>query len=213
MSLFEKAKTKQAAKPAAKKSKDEVVVSSNSDFANLKRLEELKLAKAQIEAEEAIIYGQVKTLGVCSFNNKYQEDGKFTDSFKVVVKTEDSQQSGEFLFAPTDRYIKIDEDRATFLKNKYGEEVVSEETVYTLDKDMVQEYGQIISDLLENCTLIKEADKAKIIKAETATTVKKGVIKLFRSNDRLRKFNCEELTNDFQPVFMIKGVKVEEVEA
>lgn len=218
-SLFDKAKKSAPAK-SAKKAKDEVVINSEKAFKAVKRLEELKKQKAEIEAEEKIVYGTVRTLGVEAFNKKYEDEKKFTDSFQILVTDAADASSvnvktktGGFMFAPTDKYIKIDADRAAFLTNKYGEDVVNEETTYKFDNDMLEKYGAIISKLIENSTEIAEADKDKLIKAETSLAVKKGTIKTFRSNDMMRKFPLPELTNDFLPIFQVKNVKVETEEA
>lgn len=206
--IFDKAK-KQAPVKAAKKSKEEVVITSSVDFENIKRLEELKRQKAEIEAEEAIVYGSVRALGVSEFNKKYEEERKYTESFKIVVRDENSQNTAVFMLAPTDKYIKIDEDKATLLKNKYGENIVAEETTYSFDNDMLEKYGAAISKMIEESKEINEADKAKLIKATTKLAVKKGTIKEFRSNDEMRKHSVEELVNDVQPIFQVKTPKVE----
>lgn len=214
--LFDKAKQKGGVKqPAAKKQKDEILVVNAEDFSNVKRLAELNDAIAALEAEKAIVYGSVRALGIEQFNKKYENEKKYTESFKILVADKagaDAQTAG-FMLAPTDKYIKIDADRAEFLKNKYGEEVVAEETTFKLDNDMLNLYGEVISKLIENCTEIPATDKEKLIKAETALAVKKGTIKAFRSNDDMRKHPVETLTIDFQPIFQIKNPKVEGAEA
>jgi len=210
--LFDKAKEKAGKPTAAKKQKDEVVVTSASDFAAIKKLQELNEQIASLEAQKVIVYGDVRALGVASFNKKYEDEKKYTESFKIVVRDENSQDTAVFQLQPTDKYIKIDDDKATLLKNKYGDNVVNEATTYALDADMLDIHGETISKLIENCPDIPEADKAKLIKAETKITVKKGMIKEFRSNDIMRKFPVEELVNDLQPIFQIKGAKVEAAE-
>ena len=49
------------------------------------------------------------------------------------------------MFLPTDMYIKIDEERSEELKKKYGEDIVTEKTVYTMDTELVDNYVDIIS--------------------------------------------------------------------
>ena len=210
--LFDKAKGKAPVKAAGKKGKEEIVITNEVDFLNIKRLEELKAAISELEAEQAIVYGSVRALGVTEFNKKYEDEKKYTESFKIVVKDPNSKDTAVFMFAPTDNYLKIDEDKATFLKNKYGENVVAEQTTFAFDNDLLDKYGPVISELLENCDKIDEADKTKLIKASTKLAVKKGTIKEFRSNDEMRKHSVEALVNDLQPIFQVKAPKVEAAE-
>lgn len=211
MSLFEKAKGK--AKPAAaKKGKEEIVITSEADFKNIAELSRINDEIASLTAQKEMIYGDVKQLGVSKFVEKYEAEKKYTESFKIVVRKEGSNDTAVVQIQPTDKYIKIDEDKATLLKNKYGEGIVDEQTTYSFDNDMLDKYGSIISKLIEDSKDIAEADKAKLIKADTKLAVKKGSIKEFRSNDNMRKFSVEEITNDLLPVFQIKGAKVEAAE-
>lgn len=211
--LFDKAKKTAGVKPAKGKAKDEVVISSSADFAAVKRLAELQEKIAALESEKAMVYGDVKQLGIDSFAKKYTEDNKYTGSFKIVVRDEKTQDTAVFQFQPTDKYIKIDEAKAEALKEKYGETVIAETTTYTLDTEIVNEYGQVISELIENCKEIPDFKKAKLINAETKLAVKKGSISEFRSNDSMRKHEVSELVNDLQPIFQVKGAKVEVAEA
>ena len=151
-------------------------------------------------------------MGVNEFNRKYELGKKYTESFKIVVKDPNSKDTAVFMLAPTDKYLKIDEDKATLLKNKYGEQIVAEETTFAFDNDMLDKYGEAISKMIENSTEIDEADKSRLIKASTKLAVRKGTIKEFRSNDEMRKFSVEELVNDVQPIFQVKAPKIEVAE-
>lgn len=86
-SLFEKAKKKaEGTTTKSGKQKAEVVLSNDADFAAIKRLQELNEQIASLEAEKAIVYGDVRQLGVDQFVKKYTEENRFTDSFKIVVR-------------------------------------------------------------------------------------------------------------------------------
>lgn len=212
-SLFEKAKKKaEGTTTKSGKQKAEVVLSNDADFAAIKRLQELNEQIASLEAEKAIVYGDVRQLGVDQFVKKYTEENRFTDSFKIVVRNSENNDTAVFQLAPTDKYIKIDEHKAELLKKKYGETVIAEQTTYSLDNDMVDKHGETLSKLIEQCKDIPEQDKEKMIKAETKLAVKKGSIKEFRSNNEMRNHEIQELVNDLQPVFQIKTPKVEVAE-
>jgi hypothetical protein len=203
--LFEKAKASTAAKPS-KSEKSEVIVNDATAYQSIARLQEIKTQIEGLEAEQKMVYGEVRQLGVDSFVEKYQNEKRFTESFNIIAK--DGNKTAQFLFAPTDNYIKIEQDRADYLSGKYGESVVADQTKFIFDNDMLEKYGEIISKLIENCKHIAEADKEKLFKAETKIAVAKGVIKEFRSNDKMREIGVDELVSDFLPIFQIKTPKV-----
>lgn len=203
--LFEKAK-KAAPATSAKKGKEEIVIDDAAAFQSIARLQEIKNQIEGLEAEQKMVYGEVRQLGVDSFVQKYENEKRFTESFVVVAK--DGDKTAQFLFAPTDNYIKIDEERAEMLKGKYGEDAVADQTEFVFDNDMLEKYGDVISKLIEKSKDIAEADKEKLFKAKTKIAVRKGVIKEFRSHDKMREIGVAELTNDFLPIFQVKTPKV-----
>lgn len=203
--LFEKAK-KAAPAPSKKNDKVEIVIDDSAAYQSIARLQEIKAQIEGLEAEQKMVYGEVRQLGIDSFVEKYEADKRYTESFIVVAKN--GSKTAQFMFAPTDNYIKIDEDRAEMLKSKYGENAVADETKFVFDNDMLEKYGDILSKLIEKSKDIAEADKEKLFKAETKIAVRKGVIKEFRSNDKMRELGVEELVSDFLPIFQVKTPKV-----
>lgn len=111
-------------------------------------------------------------------------------------------------FAPTDNYLKIDADRAQFLVEKFGD-VVDENTKYIFNKELLEDekIGEEISKLIESSKVLTAKQKEELVTAEVNHKVKKGIVKEFRSNDKLRQFPVAELTSSFQPIFQIKSVK------
>ena len=87
--------------------------------------------------------------------------------------------------------------------DKYGEEIVEEKTTFSFDALMVEKYGEVISNLIENCREISESDKDKIIKAVTTYSVAKGTI------DRMRNFgDVSEIMEEVKPVCQLKNVEI-----
>ena len=116
------------------------------------------------------------------------------------------QANGSFMFIPTDRYLKIDEERYTELVDQFGEKIAEEVTTYTMDSALVEKYGEIISDLISNCGDIPENDKERLINIACSYTVKKGTIQA------LDKFEgtIPELLEEIKPVYQLKGIKINE---
>lgn len=205
--LFAKAKEKSGSAPAkTSKSRPEVVVADAMFFQQVNQLAELKKQMDALKADYEMVYGEVKNVAIDKFNEKYENDKKFTDTFMIIA--EDGDKSASFMFAPTDNYLKIDADRAQFLTQKFGD-VVDENTKYIFNKELLEDekIGEEISKLIESSKVLTAKQKEELVTAEVNHKVKKGVIKEFRSNDNMRKFPIAELTGDFQPIFQIKSVK------
>ena len=92
---------------------------------------------------------------------------------------EENDDTAQFMFIPTDKYITITPARAEELQDLYGESIVEEKTVFSFDNAMIEKYGEIISRMIEDSTDIAEKDKEKIIKATTSFSVAKGTIDNF----------------------------------
>jgi len=196
MNLFATAKQKQE-----KKLKNEKVSFRNDNVsAELERLAEVQAKIDALTAEAKILTDAVKSEATEAFLNLYENNRKFPGSFNF--------ESGKasMLFIPVDRYIKIDQVRSEELTEKYGSEIIEEKTTYTMNSELVDKYGVIISDLIINSKKIDDADKAKLIAASTEYMVAKGTI------SSLENFNHKkaEVLEDIKPVFMMKNVTVEE---
>ena len=116
---------------------------------------------------------------------------------------EENDDTAQFMFIPTDKYITITPARAEELQDLYGETIVEEKTVFSFDNAMIEKYGEIISRMIEESTDIAEKDKEKIIKATTSFSVAKGTI------DNFSKLgNVQELMEATKPVVMLKNIGI-----
>ena len=121
----------------------------------------------------------------------------------MLESVNDLDDTAQFMFVPTDRYISINEDRATELQEAYGEDIVEEKTTFAFDNDMIEKYGEVLSRLIEESAEISERDKEKIIKAVTTYSVAKGTI------DNFAKLgNVSEMIDATKPVVALKNVEV-----
>lgn len=195
--LFTSAKSTASTKKADKHESVEISKFFEKDLA---RMAAIDSELATLEAERATLDAGVREAAKDSMIKLYQQKNAFPGTLKVVA----GKQS--FMFITCDKYIKIDEARATELSETYGEEVITEKTVYTLNPALVDKYGQVLSDLIMGSKKISAQDKEDLIKADTAWSVAKGTIEKLR-NATFAKFNLGQLIEDLKPIFQIKSIK------
>lgn len=197
--LFDKAKAKGS--KSTKVNNDKLIVKIDSDEfdQSLVKMAELESQISQLTAELEIAKGVVKDTGVYTFENIYTKNGGYPGSFIMSSKSDAS-----VMFIPMDKYIKCDEQRFNELKDIYGDDIVTEKTEYNINSALLDKYGEIISDLIENCNEISDDDKSELIQAKVSYSVSKGAIeKAFTWG----KGMVSDFIRDIQPVFSLKSAK------
>ena len=192
--MFDNAKQKKA---TAKKETHEIVNLPEIEDSVLKIIE-LNAKIAELEAERETVDSEIREKGKDAFIKLYEERKKFPGTLKVVAG------SANFQFITSDRYKKIDEDGFEELSEKYGDEIVSEETKFSFNTAILMKHKDHISNLLMNSKVLSEADKENLLESEITYTVKKGVIKDLFS---FIKKGVNSIVADIQPVFSIKSVQ------
>lgn len=203
--LFKVAKEKGATAASKGTDKTEVVIHEPEFHGTLTRLAEVNTEIDNLNAEAASLAGIVKERGIKEFGDLYSSKGKYPGSFLIKATGLPSQPSASLMFIPTDKYIKIDEARATELQETYGDAIVTENTVYTMDAKLVEKYGEEISKAINAIKTISTADKEALIKATPSYTVSKGTI----SNLTDYKGTIPTLLEDIHPVYQLKGIKID----
>jgi len=200
--LFAKAKKAAPAKPAAKDSKLRIRIENEEFFGNVARLSQLQDNMKRDKAKADMIADELKDLAKDEWAKLYDKTGKNPGSV-MLESVNDLDDTAQFMFVPTDKYITINEDRATELQEAYGEDIVEEKTTFAFDNDMIEKYGEVLSRLIEESAEISERDKEKIIKAVTTYSVAKGTI------DNFAKLgNVSEMMDATKPVVALKNVEV-----
>lgn len=197
--LFAKAKEKA---PKSDKKNDKLIVSvKGKEFDDmLSKIPDLESRIDQLTAELEVARGIVKEVGMNTFNDVYVKTGGYPGSFILASESEAS-----IMFVPTDRYIKCDENRFNDLKDIYGDDVVTEKTEFVMNPALLEKYGEILSDLIQNCDEIAEDDKSELFQAKVNYSVSKGAIeKAFTWG----KGKVAEFIRDIQPVFSMKLAKL-----
>ncbi len=167
---------------------------------SLKRLNDIAEETAALESEKEILAGEVKAASKAGMIKQYNRKENFPGSLRVV------DGDMELLFITMDKYIKIDEDRATELKERYNDEIVDEKTIFTLNTKLVEKYSDTISDLIMGSEDITENDKADLIEASTTYAVAKGTIKNLKTS-AFAKHKVANIIEDIRPIFAMKSIK------
>jgi len=200
--LFTKAKkVAPATTKSAKDKKIRLQVTDPNFFSKVEKLEQLNDRMKSDKAVADMISDEIKDLAKSEWVDYYTQTGKNPES--VMIVQEVAGDTASVMFIPTDKYITVTEARAEELRETYGEEIVEEDTTFAFDSAMIEKYGEVLSQLIENCADITDADKEKIIKATTKYSVAKGTI------DKLNQYgDVQEVMEAVKPVVALKNVEV-----
>ena len=203
--LFKAAKEKGAtASPSPQKT--EVEVNDPKFHLNLTRLAEVNKQIDELSAESSILAAEVKERSISEFAKLYETTGKYPGSFIIRGTGMKKLPAASLMFIPTDKYIKIGEERYNDLVDTYGEDIASEKTTYNMNSELVEKYGELLSNAIAKIKEIPDSDKAKLISAITSFEIKKGTI------SDLDKFGgtIPEMLEEVKPIYQMKNVKVED---
>jgi hypothetical protein len=212
MSLFAKAKKAAPEKKIdPKKAKPRVTVNIPGFFEKLKRQAFLKKEIKSIEAESELLDEEIKEVGKSEWAKLYQEDGVNPES--IMIEAKHNNDTAQYMLLVADKYIIINQERADFLKETYGEEIVTTSETYEFDQKMVEKYGEVISDLIMNCDQIAEDDKEKIIKAKVTNAIAKGTIDKLKIYADKAECSVVDMIDIVKPVTSTKNVEYIEASA
>jgi len=206
--LFKAAKAKAPVK-AAGKQKTEVVIADKVFHTVLHRLATVNREMDALKSEAVVLSAEVKERGIESFAKMFKTNGKYPGSFLITATGNKSLKDANFMFIPVDKYITMDEERFDELKGVYGD-VAEEKTVYELDSELVDKYGDIISELIEKCKKIPQDAKDRLIIPKTTYGVKKGTIEEALTIATKKKSTISIVLEDIRPIYQLKNVKIKE---
>lgn len=205
--LFNKAKKNAPAKAStAKDTKVRIRIEEGKEdlFESISKLSVLQDNMKRDKAKADIIADELKELAKDEWSKLYEKNSKNPGSV-MIEAVNDADDTAQFMFVPTDKYITIDATRAEELQENYGEEIVEEKTTFSFDDKMIEKYGEVLSRLIEESEEISESDKEKIIKAVTVYSVAKGTIDKYATFDGV---SVNEMVQVTRPVVMMKGAEV-----
>lgn len=199
--LFAKAKKEAVSKPKAK-TDSKVRVTVDGDMFN--KIQQLEILNDRMKADKAkadIISDEVRDVAKTEWAKLYQKTGKNPGS--IMIEAKDKLDIAQVMFIPQDKYISINADRAESLREEFGDSIVEETTTFSFDETMIEKYGEVLSQLIEQSSDIDEADKDKIIKAVSKFTIAKGTIDVMKGFGKIN-----EVMDAIKPVVMLKGPEV-----
>jgi hypothetical protein len=199
--LFNKAKTT-APKTSAKKDEKVRVNLNDSDFfTKVYKLEILQDRMKSDKAQADLLADEIKDLSKEEWVRLYEKTGKNPGS--IFVESIVNEQTAQVMFVPSDKYITVTADKADSLVEKYGQDIIEEKTTFSFDNDMIEKYGEVLSNLIMSSNDISDSDKERIIKASTSYSISKGTI------DKMKFYGpIGEIMDEIKPVVSLKNVEV-----
>ena len=207
--LFNKAKSKSTDNKTSKsKDKSHVIpkfdsAAEKAEFhAKLVKLATLKQQIDKLEAEITDADSYIRELGMSEFSNLIERTGKRESSFIMA-----SEEGASVMVVVQDKYKSINEERANYLKETYGEEMVDENTEFKFNNEVLERNQEIISELIENCGKISNQDKENLIVGVTKYSVKKGLIDSIYKLSKDKKVGVTTLLAEIEPQLQLKSAK------
>jgi len=154
--------------PGTKKT-DKKVINAPSLEDKVRRFADLKAQIDEATAQLKMIEGDIKAEGRLQFLSEYTRERKTPDNFKLMDNT-----GASCLFIVMDKYTAVDETKADILRQYDG--LLTETRTFKFNADLVDKYGNILSELIMNCQGIADEDKGQLISGEIAYSVSKGSI-------------------------------------
>ena len=207
--LFNKAKSKSTDNKTSKsKDKSHIIpkfdsTSETAEFhAKLVKLATLKEQIDKLEAEIKDADSYVRELGMTEFCNLVENTGKRESSFIMT-----SGQGASVMVVVQDKYKSINEERANYLRETYGEELVDESTEFKFNNEVLERNQEIISELIEKCDKISNSDKENLIVGTTKYSVKKGLIDSIYKISKDKGVGLTTLIAEIEPQLQLKSAK------
>jgi len=158
------------------KKTDKKVLDAPELGSKIQKYAELKQLIDSATGELKMIEGDIKATGKELFMAEYLKYKNTPDNFKIKDSTGNS-----CMLIVMDKYTIVDESKAAILGSYDG--LLAENVVYKFNAELVEKYGQVLSELILNCPNIDDIDKGNLISGEKSYSVAKGSI------DRLMQFN------------------------
>lgn len=199
--LFSSAKSVAPKTVAKKDEKIRINLNDSDFFTKVYKLEILQDRMKSDKAQADMIADEIKDLSKEEWVRLYEKTGKNPGS--IFVESIVNEQVAQVLYVPSDKYITVNADKAEVLIEKYGQDIIEEKTTFSFDNDMIEKYGEILSNLIMSSDGISDSDKEKIIKASTAYSISKGTI------DKMKFYGpIGEIMEEVKPVVSLKNVEV-----
>jgi hypothetical protein len=199
--LFDKSK-KTSTKTTAKKNEKIMVTIPGDDFSEAldnfaKAYEAQKEAETTAKLNKGIVLQAAKE----EYAKLIVEKKSNVGSFNIT-----SEKGGRVMLVPMKKYLKIDKTQAKDLVKEYGEDIVTENTVYKFNAAILEQYADQISELIEKSNLPQKV-KDELIEADVAYSVEKDSLDKTHSLAIEKNKEIIEVLEDIQPIYQVKNPK------
>ena len=186
---------------AAKKDTKPTVTVKGQDFAEkLNKFNSLKEEIKNLTADQKSIEGDIKATALDEYKKMYTQLKRNPESIKV-----ESEKGDKVMFIVVKKYTgTVDEDRATELREKYGETFVEEKSEMIMDNALLNKYADKLEALIMGNDFMDESEKENLFVQKVTYTIKSDAIN--------EAFTCgngdvEGLIADINPVLMLKETR------
>ena len=187
--------------PAAKKDLKPVAVVKGQDFAEkLKMFNTLKEEIKDKTAEQKSIEGDIKSTCLEEYIKLYTSLKRNPESIKV-----ESEKGDKIMFMVVKKYSgSVDEERATELREKYGETFIEEKSEMIMSNELLNKYSDKLEALIMSADFMTDEEKEELFVQKVTYSIKSDAIN--------EAFTCgngdvEGLIGDTNPVLMLKETR------
>jgi len=188
-------------KETAKKDLKPVAIVNGEDFADkLSKFNTIKEDIKNLTAEQKSIEGEIKATALEEYVKLYTSMKRNPESIKVQ-----SERGDKVMFIVMKKYTgAVDEERATELREKYGEDFVEEKTELVMNNDLLNKYTEKLEALIMSANFMTEEEKEELFVNRVTYNIKSDAInEAFTCGDG----NVEELITDIAPVLTLKETR------
>jgi hypothetical protein len=119
---------------------------------------------------------QLQSTGLLCFIQQYEEDKVAPTSIRITSSPDTTENS--VLYTVKDSYSKLKAGDADIIKEKLGENFIETEKTYIVGNAAVQEYGDILIDIIARTTRIPQEKKLSILTVSETAKVVDGAINM-----------------------------------
>lgn len=185
----------------AKKDLKPVAKVAGEDFAvKLKKFNTLKEEIKDKTAEQKALEGDIKSTCLDEFKKLYHDKKRNPESIKV-----ESEKGDKIMFIVVKKYTgSVDEERATELREKYGETFVEEKSEMIMNNDLLNKYSDKLEALIMSADFMTEDEKEELFVQKVTYNIKSDAIDEAYT---LAEGDVDGLMSDICPVLMVKETR------
>lgn len=178
----------------------EITKEDDPDFSvKLDKWAKKKVEHTNATTQLALLAEAVRVTLLNKWVSLFKTSGGRIPSFKVTAG------GNSMTFVSADAYKEVKAERASFLQEKYGDEIITKTDKYTINDDMLKKYNVVLSKLILNSPDIEQEDKTKIIECTTKYAIAEGTINMVDELAVGAAITIDEVLADIGPTFQLKS--------